>query len=102
MPDVTSRDNAPYRQIIDEKRNIYDTFLLEQLRVYYLGPDDIVKIMLATDNHIGFLERDPIRGQDAVNTFEEILQLAVKYDVCTCALVFDLAFKFKLRWTSYY
>lgn len=37
--------------------------------------------MLATDNHIGYLERDPIRGQDAINTFEEILQLAVKNDV---------------------
>lgn len=37
--------------------------------------------MLATDNHIGYLERDPVRGQDAINTFREILQLAVKHDV---------------------
>ena len=37
--------------------------------------------MLATDNHIGYMERDPIRGQDSINTFREILQLAVKYDV---------------------
>lgn len=37
--------------------------------------------MLATDNHIGYLERDPVRGQDAIDTFEEILKLAVKYDV---------------------
>jgi len=42
------------------------------------------KIMLATDNHIGYLERDPIRGQDSINTFEEILQLAVKHDVRIC------------------
>ena len=41
--------------------------------------------MLATDNHIGYLERDPVRGQDAINTFEEILQLAVKHNVCSCA-----------------
>ena len=40
--------------------------------------------MLATDNHIGYLERDPIRGQDSINTFKEILQLAVKNDVSTC------------------
>ncbi len=45
-------------------------------------PDDTIKIMLATDNHIGFMERDPIRGQDAINTFEEILKLAVQHDVC--------------------
>jgi double-strand break repair protein MRE11 len=37
--------------------------------------------MLATDNHIGYMERDPIRGQDSINTFKEILQLAVKHDV---------------------
>lgn len=44
-------------------------------------PDDTIKILLATDNHIGYLERDPVRGQDAINTFEEILQLAVKHEV---------------------
>ena len=39
--------------------------------------------MLATDNHIGYLERDPVRSHDAINTFEEILQLAVKNDAST-------------------
>lgn len=42
--------------------------------------------MLATDNHIGYLERDPVRGHDAINTFEEILQLAVKHDVSICLI----------------
>jgi hypothetical protein len=40
-----------------------------------------MRILLATDNHIGYMERDPIRGQDSINTFKEILQLAVKNDV---------------------
>ncbi|KAG8902357.1 meiotic recombination [Tulasnella sp. 403] len=53
-------------------------------------PDDIIKVMLATDNHIGYLERDPIRGQDAINTFKEILELAVKYDVDFILLAGDL------------
>jgi double-strand break repair protein MRE11 len=44
-------------------------------------PDDTIKIMLATDNHIGYNERDPIRGQDSINTFKEILDLARKHDV---------------------
>lgn len=48
--------------------------------------------MLATDNHIGFLERDPIRGQDAINTFQEILQLAVKHDVSISPLLCFLGF----------
>ena len=47
-----------------------------------VGPEeDTFRIMLATDNHIGYLERDPIRGRDSFDTFEEILQLAVKHDV---------------------
>ena len=47
----------------------------------YPDADDTIKIMLATDNHIGYLERDPIRGQDSINAFNEVLQLAVKHDV---------------------
>ncbi|KZT22953.1 DNA repair exonuclease [Neolentinus lepideus HHB14362 ss-1] len=56
------------------------------------GPreDDTIKILLATDNHIGYNERDPIRGQDSIDTFKEILQLAVKYDVDLILLGGDL------------
>ncbi|RXW22260.1 hypothetical protein EST38_g3609 [Candolleomyces aberdarensis] len=52
--------------------------------------DDTIKILLATDNHIGYMERDPIRGQDSINTFKEILQLAVKNDVDFILLAGDL------------
>jgi len=45
------------------------------------APEDTIRIMLATDNHIGYMERDPIRGQDSINSFREILQLAVKHNV---------------------
>lgn len=47
----------------------------------HLAEDNVIKILLATDNHIGYLERDPIRGQDSINTFKEILELAVKHEV---------------------
>ncbi|KAJ3563348.1 hypothetical protein NP233_g9002 [Leucocoprinus birnbaumii] len=43
------------------------------------SPHDTIRILLATDNHIGYNERDPVRGQDSINTFEEILQLAVDF-----------------------
>ncbi|KAJ1018026.1 hypothetical protein NDA16_004895 [Ustilago loliicola] len=46
--------------------------------------------MLATDNHIGYMERDPVRGQDSIRTFEEILQLAVQHDVDLILLGGDL------------
>jgi len=45
-----------------------------------------VRILIATDTQyvvyctsshsLGYLERDPVRGQDSLNTFKEILQLA--------------------------
>ncbi|KAF8960916.1 Metallo-dependent phosphatase-like protein [Flammula alnicola] len=53
-------------------------------------PDDTIKILLATDNHIGYMERDPIRGEDSINTFKEILQLAVKHEVDFILLAGDL------------
>lgn len=53
-------------------------------------PEDCIRIMLATDCHIGFAERDPVRGQDSINTFEEVLQQAVKHDVDFILLAGDL------------
>ncbi|KAI9070370.1 DNA repair exonuclease [Trametes sanguinea] len=49
-----------------------------------------IKILLATDTHIGYLERDPVRGQDSIKAFKEILQLAVKHDVDFVLLGGDL------------
>lgn len=43
--------------------------------------------MQATDNHVGFLEKDPIRGNDTVRTFEEILQIGVRHQVLLCCKV---------------
>ena len=36
---------------------------------------DVLKIMIATDNHLGFLDKDPVRGGDSFSAFEEILML---------------------------
>lgn len=56
----------------------------------HADPDNTIRILLAADNHIGYMERDPIRGQDSINTFKEILQLAVKHDVDFILLAGDL------------
>ncbi|KAI9500362.1 Metallo-dependent phosphatase-like protein [Coemansia spiralis] len=37
---------------------------------------DVLTILVATDNHLGYMERDPIRGDDSYHAFSEILQLA--------------------------
>ncbi|KAM0672766.1 putative subunit of Mre11 [Ordospora colligata] len=35
-----------------------------------------MKILITSDNHLGFKENDPIRGDDSYRTFEEILKIA--------------------------
>lgn len=52
--------------------------------------ENIFKILIATDNHIGYLESDPVRGQDSFNTFEEILQIAEEKQVDFILLGGDL------------
>lgn len=45
---------------------------------------------LATDNHLGFNEKDPVRGNDSFAAFEEILALAREHDVDGILLSGDL------------
>jgi hypothetical protein len=52
--------------------------------------DDIIKILVSSDNHVGFLERDPIRGEDSFLAFEEVLGLAIANDVDMVLLAGDL------------
>ncbi|KAI5451646.1 meiotic recombination [Naganishia albida] len=46
--------------------------------------------MLATDNHLGANQSDPIRGQDSLNTFREILEIARERQVDFILLAGDL------------
>lgn len=49
-----------------------------------------MKILVATDIHLGYGEKDPIRGNDSQNTFEEIFQLAASNQVDFILLGGDL------------
>ncbi|KAF9955940.1 Double-strand break repair protein mre11a [Mortierella alpina] len=40
--------------------------------------EDTFSILVATDNHLGYLEKDPVRGDDSFEAFEEILEIAAK------------------------
>lgn len=44
---------------------------------------DTFKILVATDIHLGYLEKDAVRGNDTFVTFDEILKLAQDNEVCT-------------------
>lgn len=48
-----------------------------------LGPpdEDTMRILVSTDNHLGYMERDPARGLDSFAALEEVLYLAKKYKV---------------------
>ena len=48
-------------------------------------PEDILKILVVSDLHLGFNERDAIRGQDTFNTFEEVASRAVgRHELAAC------------------
>nr|XP_046245088.1 double-strand break repair protein MRE11 [Scatophagus argus] len=51
---------------------------------------DTFKILIATDIHLGYLEKDAIRGSDSYNTFNEILQCAKTHQVDFILLGGDL------------
>ena len=38
--------------------------------------DDVLRILLSTDNHLGYCEKDFIRGMDSFAAFEEVLRIA--------------------------
>lgn len=42
---------------------------------------DTIRILVATDNHVGYEERDAIRKDDSWRTFDEVLNLARTQDV---------------------
>ncbi|KAF9874459.1 meiotic recombination protein mre11 [Colletotrichum karsti] len=51
---------------------------------------DTIRILVATDNHVGYEERDPIRKDDSWRTFDEILNIAKAQDVDMVLLGGDL------------
>ncbi|KXS12353.1 DNA repair exonuclease [Gonapodya prolifera JEL478] len=54
------------------------------------NPSNVLSILIATDNHLGYLEKDPVRPNDSFRAFEEVLQLAKIHDVDFVLLRGDL------------
>ncbi|OQN97373.1 hypothetical protein B0A48_16437 [Cryoendolithus antarcticus] len=51
---------------------------------------DTIRVLVSTDNHVGYNERDAIRGDDSWKTFNEIMCLAKDRDVDMVLLAGDL------------
>jgi len=50
------------------------------------APDkDTLRILVATDNHLGYNENDNIRGDDSFRAFEEVMQIARDNEVRSAA-----------------
>eukprot|EP00850_Spirogloea_muscicola_P003360 SM000013S26529 [mRNA] locus=s13:836504:842759:- [translate_table: standard] len=52
--------------------------------------DDVFKVLVATDCHLGFMEKDEIRREDSFATFEEICKIAERQKVDFMLLGGDL------------
>ncbi|KAA8651276.1 hypothetical protein EYZ11_009190 [Aspergillus tanneri] len=55
-----------------------------------LGDAETIRILVSTDNHVGYNERDPIRGDDSWKSFHEVMCLAKEQDVDMVLLAGDL------------
>ncbi|XP_078513098.1 double-strand break repair protein MRE11 [Lissotriton helveticus] len=55
-----------------------------------LDDDSTFKILVATDIHLGYMEKDAVRGNDSFVTFDEILKLAKEHEVDFLLLGGDL------------
>ena len=51
---------------------------------------DTIRILVATDNHVGYAEKDAIRGDDSWKSFHEVMCLARDKDVDMVLLAGDL------------
>jgi hypothetical protein len=61
---------------------------------------DTIRILVATDSHVGYEERDPIRKDDSWKTFEEAMQLAKSEDVSSASpLSTATLIMFRLIWS---
>ncbi|KAI5184815.1 double-strand break repair protein MRE11 [Nematocida homosporus] len=51
---------------------------------------DELRVLITTDNHLGFLERDHIRGEDSFRAFEEVFEHALRLNVDAVLMAGDL------------
>lgn len=52
--------------------------------------ESTIRILIASDNHIGYAERDPVRGNDSFDSFREVMEIAKEEDVDMVLLAGDL------------
>lgn len=71
----------------DERHDVKEDF--EGLDEYSKA-NDVIKFLVTTDNHLGFMEKDAERGNDSFVAFEEALEIAKQEKVDFILLGGDL------------
>jgi hypothetical protein len=64
----------------DDEPSVAEAGLMRQ-KVDNHVDEETLRIMVSTDNHLGYAEKDPIRGNDSFAAFEEVLVLAKRHNV---------------------
>ncbi|KAL4782130.1 Mre11 DNA-binding presumed domain-containing protein [Aspergillus varians] len=84
---------ADYIEVLGAKFPVPDFRAARQvndIRMSSLGDAETIRILVSTDNHVGYNERDPIRGDDSWKSFHEVMCLAKERDVDMVLLAGDL------------
>ena len=83
MPVLTGEHSASSSQTLISDTNIVPNGATSTA-------SDTIRILVATDSHVGYNERDPIRGDDSWKSFHEVMCLAQERDVDMVLLAGDL------------
>ena len=79
-------DSDPEEPVEREGEAAAPTTAVVNDKVWVNDDPDTLRIMLSTDNHLGYNERDVVRGMDSFAAFEEVLYLAKKFH-CDMVLI---------------
>ena len=70
----------------DDEARVVDNGGCDANAVLLNDDPDTLRILLSTDNHLGYAERDNIRGMDSFAAFEEVLYIAKRFH-CDMVLI---------------
>lgn len=85
----------------DDEPSVAEAGLMRQ-KVDNHVDEDTLRIMVSTDNHLGYAEKDPIRGNDSFAAFEEVLVLAKRHNVRSLVCLYALHFSSFVICTWFY
>ncbi len=77
--------------------------MLSYILNYFLYTVPIIVVIIspllftATDNHVGYMEKDPVRCNDSLESFEEILKVAKSQEVIKNVIAFLIVIAAKFQ-----